>query len=121
MLTVDLETVANVGQCPCHKAQQVLRHQHENVERHHCIGQAGKQKDLRNGETGLEQSAGNHRAADHEQGVQNVVGGNDAGAVRRLAAQLDQCIHGYAVQAGEQAQQGQIGHDAPVCRVRQKR
>ena len=103
------------------KAQQVLGHQHEDIERHHRIGQADKQEYLRNTEVGFEQGTRQHGAGDHEQGVQNIVGRNDAGTVRGLAAQLDQGVHGHAVQAGEQAQQGQVSHDAPVGRLAHKR
>ena len=56
-------------------------------------------------EAGLQQRAGDHRAGDHEQRVEDVVGRDDAGAVRRLRAQLDQRVHRHAVQAGEERQQ----------------
>jgi len=32
----------------------------------------------------------------------------------RLGTQLDQGIHGHAVQAGAESQQGQVGHDSPM-------
>ena len=110
----DLEAVHAARQHPRHKAQQVLGHPHENVERHHRVGNTGEQKDLRNRAAAGQQRPGDQRAGDHEQRVQDVVGRDGAGAVRGRAAQLDQRIHGHAVQAGKQAQQRQIGHDTPV-------
>ena len=56
-------------------------------------------------------------AGDHEQRVQDVVGGDDACAVRGRRAQLDQRVHRHAVQPGEQRQQGQVDHHAPVRRL----
>ena len=99
----DLEAVDKVRQHPRHKAQQILGYQHEDVKRHHRIGKPSEQEDLRNREVVLEQQPGDDRAGNHEQRVQNIIGGDDAGAVRGLAAQLDQRIHRHAVQPGKQA------------------
>ncbi len=96
------------------EAQQVFRHQHEDVERHHRVEQAGNQEHLRDREVGTQQRAHAERADDHEKRVQDVVGRDDAGAVARLRTQLDQRVHRHAVQAGEQRQQRQVGHHAPV-------
>ena len=69
----------------------------------------------------LEQHADDHRAGDHEQRVEDVVGGDDAGAVARLRAHLDQRVHRHAVEAGEEREQDQVGHHAPVRRLRRGR
>ena len=66
----------------------------------------------------LEQHADDDRAGDHEQRVQDVVGGDDAGAVARLRAHLDQRVHRHAVEAGEEREQDEVGHHAPVRAAR---
>ena len=64
------------------KALQILRYADEDVEADGQIGQAHGQEELRNAEAGgAEQQAGAQGAGDHEQGVEDVVGGDDAGAV----------------------------------------
>ena len=114
------KTVAHVGHHPGYKADQVFRHQAKNVRSHHRVGDAGKQNDLRNGAAHRQQRARNHRAGNHEQCVEDVVGRNDARAVRGLAALLDERVHGHAVQTGKQAEQGQIGDHTPVGGLGQK-
>ncbi len=98
------------------ETQQILGHQHEDVERHQRVGDADKQENLRDGVVRLQQRAGEDRADDHEQRVENVVGGNDARAVRGLASQLDQRIHRHAVEARKKAEQRQVHHYPPVSR-----
>ncbi len=90
LVTPHLEAVDEARHHPGHKAQQVFRHQQEDVGRHHRVGNAGEQKDLRHGEARTQQGTSDDGAADHEQRVQDVVGRDDAGAVRGLAAHLDE-------------------------------
>jgi hypothetical protein len=65
----------------------------------------------------LQQQPHAQRTDDHEQRVQDVVGRDDAGAVRGLAADLDERVHGHAVDAGKQREQGQVRQHAPVRRL----
>ena len=117
VFTRDVKAVHTPRQQQRAKAQQVFRHQHKNVKRDHGIGQTEKQKNLRNGEARLKQRPRQHRTPDDEQGIEDIVGGDDAGAVRDLATQLDQCIHRHAVEPRKQAEQGQVRHYPPVSRL----
>ena len=114
VVATDFETINTARQHECNEAQQVFGNQEKDIKRHHGVGKPDKQKNLRNAELGLQQSARQNRADDHKQRIQYVVGCNDAGAVCRLAAQLNQCVHWHAVQTCKQAKQGQVHHDAPM-------
>ena len=120
VVTCYFKTVHIEGHHEGNEAQQILGHQHENIKRHDCIGQTGEQKDLRDGEIGLEQSACQHSADNHEQRIQYIVGRNDAGPVCGQAAQLDQRIHRHAVQARKQTEQREVSHHPPVCALADK-
>ena len=52
----------------------------------------------------------------HGQGVDDVVGGDDAGAITRFAFVLQKGIQGNTEQAPSHGQAGQIGEDAPAAR-----
>mmetsp|Transcript_3271 Transcript_3271/g.5940 ORF Transcript_3271/g.5940 Transcript_3271/m.5940 type:complete len:209 (+) Transcript_3271:731-1357(+) len=110
----DAEAVDQPRQHEGDEAQQVFRHDQEDVGRHHRIGDAHRQEDLRDAEARAQHGTGDDAAGDHEQRVQDVVGRDDAGPVRWLRAQLDQGVHRHAVEAREQRQQRQIGQHAPV-------
>ena len=114
LLTAHFEAVDKVGDDPGHKAQQILWHQKEHIESHDGVGNARQQENLRNAGTRGQQRASQNAGDDHEQGVQDVVGRNDAGTVRGLAAQLNQRIHGHAVNTGRQRHHSQIKHHPPV-------
>ena len=109
-----LEPVDDPRQHESDKTQEILGHQHEDVKGHHRIEQGGDQEYLGNREVRGQQRPSAHRADDHEQGVQDIVGRDDARPVAGLRAQLDQRIHRHAEQAGEQRQQRQVGHHAPM-------
>jgi hypothetical protein len=91
-----------------HEAQQVLRHEQEDVQRHQRVEQRHHEEDLRDGEPGRQQRRAHEGAGDHEEGVEDVVGSDDAGAVRGAAAHLDERVHRHAVQARGQRQQGEV-------------
>ncbi len=57
LVAADTEAVDEARQQPRHEAQQVFGHQHEDVEGHHRVGDAGEQEDLRNGEARRSSSA----------------------------------------------------------------
>ena len=114
------KAIHQARQQPGHKAQQVFGHHQEDIARHHRVEQADDEEQLADGETRAQQSAGQQSAGDHEQRVQDVVGGDHPSAMGGLAAQLNQRVHGHAVDAGKQRQQRQIGQHPPVRRLGQK-
>jgi hypothetical protein len=56
LVALHLEAVHKARQHPGHKAQQVFGHQQEDVERHHRVGHAGEQEDLRHREARAQQA-----------------------------------------------------------------
>jgi hypothetical protein len=69
---------------------------------------------------GGEQADGDAGRGDHEQGVEDVVAGDDARAVRGLGADLDQRIQRHDVEAAEEADEKEVAEDAPVAGVLQE-
>jgi hypothetical protein len=68
-----LEAVDQAGRDERDEAQEVLRHQHEDVERDDRVQQADDQEHLRDRELRLQQQADADRADDHEERIQDVV------------------------------------------------
>ena len=102
------------------KAQQILRHQQKDVQRHHGVQQTHDQEHLRDAQAQAQRQAHADGADDHEERIQDVVGRNDAGAVRGQRAHLDERVHGHAVNARKEREQGQVSHHTPVRAVCQK-
>ncbi len=120
LVALHLHAVDGMDQQPHHEADQEFRQQRVDVDRHHGVEDARHQEQLRDGEAGAREHHRQHRRSDHEQRVEDVVGGDDARAVRRLAAALDQRVQRHAVEAAEHRQQKQIGQHAPVAMVLQE-
>ncbi|MCY1226958.1 hypothetical protein D9M72_392110 [compost metagenome] len=114
------QPVKGMHQDPGDKAQQELRHQRVDIDRHHRIEQPHHQVQLRDAVAGQRHPHAQQRRRDHEEAVQDVVGGDDARAVRGRAAALDQRVQRHAVEAAEHRQQEQVGQHAPVPRLGQE-
>ena len=111
-VALDAEPVHGAREHEGDEAQQVLGHQAEDVARDDRVGDAGDQEHAADADAEVQQRAGDQRAADHEQRVEDVVGRDDAGAVAGQRAHLDQRVHRHAVEAGAERQHEQVDHRA---------
>ena len=109
-----LQPVDGMNEQPDDEADEELRHQAVDVRRHGDIEQRRGQKELRNRQPQREQRHGNDGGNHHEQGVENIVGGDDARLVAFLAARLDEGVERHDVEAAKQPQQGDVQQHAPV-------
>ena len=118
LVAAHLEAVDEARDHERDEAQQILRHQHEDVKRDHSVQQTRDQEHLRDRDLRRQQRADTDRADDHEQRIQDVVRRDDAGAVAGLRAHLNERVHRHAVEPREQRKQRQVGHHAPVRGLR---
>src|SRR5690606_16222591 len=118
---VVLHAIDGVRQHPDQQADQELRHDGIDVRRHQHIGQRQHQEELRNGQL---DEADQHDAGDcrahHQQGIENVVGGNDARQVTRIRAMLDEGEQRHDIKTAEHTDAEQVDQDAQATRLRQE-
>ena len=67
-----------MNQQPHQKTQRELGHQGVDVECDQCVQHGGHEKELRHAEAGRQQACTHAGSDHHEQGIEDVVAGNDA-------------------------------------------
>ncbi len=116
-----LDAVQHIGEHPHQQADQELRHPGVDVGGHQHIGQRQHQEELRYGEIEhADQHDTRHRRTHHEQGIENIVGGDDARQMAGVGTLLDQREQRHDIEAAEHPDAKQIHHHPPAGRLLQE-
>ncbi len=106
--------VKRVDQHPHHEAHQEFRDQLVDEQRDCGVHDRHREEQLGNGQAALQNGRRHERGHHHEQRIEDVVGGDDAGAVVLFGARLHHGVERHGVEAGEHREQKQVHHHAPV-------
>ena len=118
--TGDLDPIEHLQQPGDKALGQRAGQQPGDVDRHRQVDQADRQEHLRDAQAQGQQQRGGDGRDHHEQRVDDVVGGDIAGAVRVLAALLEQCVQRHDIDATGGGDQADVDQDAPTGKLVQK-
>ncbi|MCY1404520.1 hypothetical protein D9M71_197300 [compost metagenome] len=117
-----IHPVHRMAEQPDQEAHGEFRHDAEDVDVHRHVHQRQHQEQLRDRQPRhRQQQDRDDSRGDHEDRVEDVVGGDHPGALVRLGARLDQRIQRHDVEAAEHADAEDVAEHRPGLRLLQHR
>ena len=114
-----LDAVEQAENLARHRCYEFLRQQPADPDGGAAVANGQQQEEaLRRHH--FQQRGGGQSRGDHEDGVDDIVGGNDPRAPRRIGALLHDGIERYGIDAAEEGNEKQIDADAPTRPVRKE-